>query len=219
MNCDDLVLLLIDLQKESSNGVEGFAEVIDHAVKLSECCRANGIPVIYTRHVYCHGAMDAALHEPLDAHGRPLYYAESSEGVAFHEAAKPQPGDYVVDKQRWSAFYASELELLLRRFNRRTLIVGGFVTDGCVLNTVYDAFYRDYDTILVADMAAATSQLGHAMAVINMANWVYGIEIVRTSELLTGIGGEAYRAWKWQEPGAFQPALDDVFYIYQQLLS
>lgn len=219
MDCSDLILLLIDLQKESSNGVADFEEVLSNAAALSECCRANGIPVIYTRHVYRHGALDAAFHEPLEGNGRPHFYAEGSEGVAFHEAVLPQPGDYVVDKQRWSAFYGSELELLLRRFNRRKLIVGGFVSDGCVLNTIYDAFYRDYDTILVADMTAATSALGHATAVINMANWVYGIEIVRTSELLKGIRGEAYRSWKWQEPGAFQPTVDDVFFIYQQLLS
>lgn len=215
MNSNQLVLLLIDMQEESTRGVDGSSQVLENAGALSEVCRAHDIPVIYTRHVYRHGEADAAMHEPLDDHGRPLYYAAGSKGAEILDAVKPQPNDFVVDKQRWSAFYGSELELLLRRLNRRTLIVGGFVTDGCVLNTIYDAFYRDYETILVKDMSGATSELGHAMAVINMANWVYGIEIVRTEEFIKGLQGSDYQSWKWEEPGAFQPTLANVLDIYR----
>lgn len=60
-----------------------------------------------------------------------------------------QPGDYIVDKTRYSAFYNTNMEVILRGLSVDTVVVCGVTTDMCVESTVRDAFYRDYRVVLV----------------------------------------------------------------------
>ncbi len=58
--------------------------------------------------------------------------------------------DYTVDtKKRYSAFYGTDLEILLRSLCVDTVVLAGLTTDCCVLNTAFDAFNRDFKVVLV----------------------------------------------------------------------
>jgi ureidoacrylate peracid hydrolase len=67
---------------------------------------------------------------------------------------RPQPGDVVVWKTRYSGFYETELDSVLKRLNAKFLIVTGCTTSVCVESTIRDATFRDYSPVLLADCTA-----------------------------------------------------------------
>jgi biuret amidohydrolase len=213
---NNTALLLIDMQNEASFNIQGIDQALDNAALVLSACRQMRVPVFYSRHTHRPDGLDASIGEPMPGNGN-IAYCLGTKAVEISDKVRPKPGEPVVDKHRWSSFFATELDLLLRGLDIRTLIVGGFVTDGCVLNTVYDAFFRDYRIILVKDMMAASNKLAHACSVINMANWVYEITIIRTVEAVKMINGEDCRAWRWKEPDQFHPEPHEIMQVYAGL--
>jgi ureidoacrylate peracid hydrolase len=67
---------------------------------------------------------------------------------------KPEPGDCVIYKARFSGFYETELDATLRRLGATWLVVTGCTTSICVESTIRDAMFRDYSCVLLADCAA-----------------------------------------------------------------
>src|SRR5690606_33841751 len=120
--------------------------------------------------------------EVRDVEGRPVYYRSGPDSAEVVRELAPRPGDIVTDKHRWSGFYGTPLDLVLRDLGADHLIVTGFVTDGCVLTTVFDAYARNYRVCLVKDATAATNAGSHKAAVLMMANWVYDIEVLDAAE-------------------------------------
>ena len=76
------------------------------------------------------------------------------------EELRPQPGDLVVNKTRYSGFYGTPLDSLLRTRGIKTLFFTGIATNVCVESTLRDAFFLDYWPILLRD---ATMQAGPPM--------------------------------------------------------
>lgn len=67
---------------------------------------------------------------------------------------KPQADDVVVYKHRFSGFYQTDLDAILKQLGVKYLIVTGCTTSVCVESTVRDAFFRDYACVLLADCMA-----------------------------------------------------------------
>jgi ureidoacrylate peracid hydrolase len=66
---------------------------------------------------------------------------------------RPQPEDVVLYKHRFSGFYQTALDDILRRLGIRNLIFTGCTTSVCVDSTIRDAMFRDYRCVLLADCA------------------------------------------------------------------
>jgi nicotinamidase-related amidase len=62
-----------------------------------------------------------------------------------------------VTKHRFSGFWDTDLDAILRNLGVRTLFIGGVNLDQCVMTTLEDATFLGYDVILVEDCAATTS--------------------------------------------------------------
>jgi nicotinamidase-related amidase len=77
----------------------------------------------------------------------------------------PSPGEPVVDKPGFSAFYATDLDRLLVTRGVRHLVICGVTTDVCVHSTVRDAVDCGYETLLVTDCCAATVEANHLAAI------------------------------------------------------
>jgi ureidoacrylate peracid hydrolase len=67
---------------------------------------------------------------------------------------RPEPGDIIISKHRYSGFYGTDLDERLRRLGIEYLIFTGCTTSVCVESTMRDAMFRDYRCILLADCAA-----------------------------------------------------------------
>lgn len=213
-------LLLIDLQNEDgTSAVVGMDGILQNTKKVLDICRDVGILVIYTRHINRADGIALANREPVDAKGEPLYYHSESSAIEIADLIRPEDGDLIVDKYRYSGFYESNLDLLLKGLGIQHLIVGGVLTDVCVLSTVMDAYYRDYQVSLVEDLCGTTTEGAHMAAMLMMANWIYDLEVYQTDELLKKMDGESYQVWSSEEPDALQFSPDNMRAVFAKLSS
>lgn len=86
---------------------------------------------------------------------------------------RPQPEDAVVYKSRFSGFYRTKLDDILRQLNIETLVVTGCTTSVCVESTVRDAMFRDYRCVILEDctaepIAATAARSNHDASLLTM---------------------------------------------------
>ena len=81
---------------------------------------------------------------------------------------RPLPGELVVAKYRSSAFWGTNLELLLRSNGIATVIVGGCTTEGCVESTARDAMFADHYVIIAEDCVGSDDQAQHDASLLLM---------------------------------------------------
>ena len=79
-----------------------------------------------------------------------------SWGAELVDALDQQDDDIRITKQRYSGFFQTDLDLVLRDMEIDTLIVLGVVTNICVRSTVHDAFFHGYRVVVPQDCVAAT---------------------------------------------------------------
>jgi ureidoacrylate peracid hydrolase len=119
-------------------------------------CRQSDIRVVYTKHVHRHDRSDLglfAISAPNVASGAIL--AEGSPGAEIHPAIAPLPSEAVIKKHRYSAFYGTDLEIVLRGLGVDTVVIAGVTTENCCHATARDAFFRDYRVVFLSDATGA----------------------------------------------------------------
>jgi nicotinamidase-related amidase len=78
-----------------------------------------------------------------------------SDYVAWSDIVKPQPGDFLVNKTMYDAFFETNMDTVLRNLGIRNLVCVGFTADICLLNTVVGAMYRNYRVVVLRDCTLA----------------------------------------------------------------
>jgi nicotinamidase-related amidase len=157
--------VLIDLQR----GIVGrqtaphtAAHVVERARRLATRCREVGATVVLVRVAYAADGRDR-LAQRVDA--APWSATVPSDFSELVPELGPQPGDVVVTKRQWGAFYGTELDLVLRRRGVRTIILGGISTNFGVESTARDAWERGYELVFAEDAMSAMAAEAHQFAV------------------------------------------------------
>jgi len=104
-----------------------------------------------------------------------------TDGIEVVDELAPKADEYVLRKRRYSAFYQTDLEIVLRNLKRDssagmnceaeaidTLIICGTVTNICCESTARDAYYRDYKVIFGSDVCSALNKEAHDATLANM---------------------------------------------------
>lgn len=150
------VLLIVDMLNEFLESGARFEcpsarEMVPRLEALITACREAGIPVIYAIESHREGPADRGLTAGFLKDGATLH-REGSHEVDVYSAIAPQDGDIVVHKRRHSAFYLTELEIILRRLQRDTVILSGVTSPICCESTARDALFRDFKVIWPRDL-------------------------------------------------------------------
>lgn len=123
--------------------------------KLAETlqfCRQQGIRVLYTAHVHREDGCDMGrfrdLYGPI-ADGSAL--KDETRGADIYSALAPQPGEHVIKKHRYSGFYGTDLDIILREWNIENVIISGTTTENCCHATARDAMFRNYKVGFLSD--------------------------------------------------------------------
>ena len=214
-------VIVVDLQQE--NMARGYWPVHDYPGVLAragtaiQACRGAGLPIIYTRHWMHPFGWDAMAHEEVATDGRPMQSVAGTPAAEISPEVAPGSGELIIDKQRFTAFYGTKLDLVLRRMDIRHLIIFGVWTEACLETTVYDAVWRDFRVTLVHDACGSSTDTVHKAAVLNMGNWLYGGTIIRAGELARALAGKTYQAWKFRGPNRLAYTLDTLESLYASL--
>ena len=123
-----------------------------------------GVPVIHVRVGFRPGLPEVGERNKLFAAMKSSpQYQQLFDGPAgeVHPALGPEPGDIVVTKHRVSAFTGTDLEMILRAKEIRTLVMFGIATSGVVLSTLLEASDADYELVVVSDCCADMSDELH----------------------------------------------------------
>lgn len=147
-----------------------------NCARLTKAAREAGLPVIFTNDDHIEGVdKELELWGPHGIHGKVCPFPELEAGSG--------PRDFIITKRRYSGFFGTDLDLLLRELGIRTLIAVGEDTNICVLHTLADAYFLGYDTI-VAEDATRTFLCGTQEAGIEHFVKCYGSKIVSTDEVV-----------------------------------
>ena len=154
-------LVVIDLQK----GITGrqtapypAAMVVKNAAALADAFRRIGMPVFLVRVAFSPDGKDVlrpAVDLPWPTQTPPPGWADIVPEMG------PKPGDFVITKHQWGAFYGTELDLELRRRGITTMVLCGIATNIGVESTARFAFEYGYHQIFAEDAMSALSPEEH----------------------------------------------------------
>jgi nicotinamidase-related amidase len=148
-------LLVIDMQRDFVEAgpmqVPGGIALADRLGPLLATCRQSDIPIIYTVQAQRPGGIDLGPLASFAPVAEGAVLVEGSSGCEVVPSLKPAPGDAIIQKRRFSAFFGTDLDLLLRSQGIKRLAICGLACHVCCDTTVRDAFQLGYDTILLAD--------------------------------------------------------------------
>ena len=173
-------LLVVDMQNAyaSAGGyldlagfdIAGAAGVIEKIAVLVETARKSGVTVVFFRNGWDPEYLEAGgpgspnwwksnalktMRERPELQGQLL--AKGTWDYALVDRLQPEPGDIVIEKPRYSAFYNTALDSVLRARGIKNLAFCGIATNVCVESTLRDGYHREYFGVLLED---ATHQAG-----------------------------------------------------------
>jgi len=179
-------LVVIDLQRgiaDAPTAPHPASDVVAHAAAVAGALRAAGGTVVLVHVTPSADGRDALRPQtdtpPWQPGPRPVDWAE------IVPALGPAPGDIVITKRQWGAFYGTELDLQLRRRGIDTILLAGISTNVGVESTARDAYERGYEQVFVEDAMAARSPEEHASTVRTLFPRIGRVR--STSEVLAAI--------------------------------
>lgn len=129
----------------------GYEALVPPQRALIGRARALDVPVVFVIDSHRRGMRQDREFLKRTPHGE-----EGTWATEVIEEIAPAPGDHRVVKHRYSAFFGTDLDVLLRDMRVGQLVVMGVVTNICVRSTVHDAFFLGYDVVVPRDACAAT---------------------------------------------------------------
>ncbi|MET0829473.1 MAG: isochorismatase family cysteine hydrolase [Microbacterium sp.] len=129
--------------------------------RLIDRCREARIPVVWIQEVHKRSLVDI---------GRELDGAEGPHCIEGDDATEiaawldPKAEEFVIRKRRYSAFFGTELEIVLKAYKADTVLLVGGLTDVCIHYTAVDAHQHDYRVRVITDCIAGSTQRAHDSA-------------------------------------------------------
>ncbi len=194
-------LLVVDMQRDFC--VRGWAfdrlgvdismypPMVSQLAQLIEGARAAEVTVIYVQMTVLPNRASESpaqirfnLRLHLASHGdvEPLQYtADGSEGQRIIDELAPRDGDLIVKKYRSSAFWGTNLDMLLRSNGIKSVVMTGATTEGCVESTARDALFNDYYVVIAEDCVASDDREQHDASLLLMS---HRFDIASADEIL-----------------------------------
>jgi ureidoacrylate peracid hydrolase len=180
INPRETALIVVDMQNAYASpggyldlagfDISGAERVIVQTIKVLDTARRAGMPVIFFQNGWDADYVEAGgpgspnfhksnalktMRERPELSGTLL--ARGGWDYELVEALKPQPGDITLHKTRYSGFFNSQLDSVLRSRGVRHIVFVGIATNVCVESTLRDAFFLEYFGVMLED---ATHQAG-----------------------------------------------------------
>lgn len=187
-------LLIVDMNKAFVG--KGAPLEVPHAIdnvprikRLLETCRKIGVPVIHVSHAFRKDGRDRGYMYDFWPILRQGVLEEGSPWTQIWPEIAPIDGETVIMKHRYSAWFGTDLDIVVRNLGVDTLIICGTTTDRCTGLTAYEAFMRDLKVVFPEDANATFQEQVHRAMIISLE--MGGAMIVKTNELVQSLLREA----------------------------
>ena len=203
-----VALLTIDTQRDTLDGqpfeIPGTAVALPEMRRLAEAFRATGRPIVHVVRLYQPDGSNVDLcRRRTVAEGARLVLAGSPGAELAPGLVPPNapgldaqlllaggiqhagPGEVVIYKPRWGAFFQTPLEAHLRALGVSTLVFAGCNFPNCPRTSIYEASERDFRLVLVEDAISGLYERGKDEL------RTIGVVLMRTAELVTALGAAA----------------------------
>jgi len=144
--------------------VKAVQRMVPTLERLIESARAARVLVVFVQAIYDPPYVSAPMRERNLRKNREMPRCITGSWGADFYGVRPQPGDEVVIKHRYSGVINTELDAVLKRHGVKSLLMTGVATDTCVESTARDAYFIDYYVTLVEDCCGAFSEQDHQNA-------------------------------------------------------
>jgi len=138
--------------------MQGYVERVSRARELIDVAHETGVPIVFFKEIHRPDHVDFG--RELDG-SEGVHCIETDPGTEVAREMDVRPSDYVIGKRRYSCFFGTDLEILLRGLRAETLVLVGGLTDVCVHYTFVDAHQRDYFVRVVEDCVAGSTLRAH----------------------------------------------------------
>jgi nicotinamidase-related amidase len=149
------------------------------AIALVDECRAKDVPVVWIQEVHKPHLTD--IGRELDGSEGP-HCVEGDPGTEIAPGQNPAPEEFHIRKRRYSAFFGTELDIVLKAYDVDSLILIGGFTDICVLYTAVDAHQKDFFLNVVTDVVSGSSTQAHDDA-LKMIHYLQHKSLVTAAEV------------------------------------
>jgi len=183
-------LIVIDMQKGFLNEssplfINGAPETVDRCAKTIDFCHDSEIPIFFVTRLYNKEGtnVEHTRYKSWLEGGKPI-----SPGCAEHLSAdmpaefKVLDKDYQIIKPRFSAFFATDLDMLLRRLKVDEVVLIGTTTPNCIRTTCYDAISLEYNVTIIENCTSSRTREIQDANILDMKN--IGAKIVSFEEFV-----------------------------------
>lgn len=150
--------------------------------KVIDKARERKIPVFFVNRIYRKNGSDVEFSRYQSWLNGGRYLGPDSTGplsIDVPAEFKPKSGDYSIIKPRFSAFFQTELDLILRRLRVKTVILTGTTTPNCIRTTCYDGISLDYNILIIEDCCSSNTE---EIQRVNMEDMARIGAVITTSE-------------------------------------
>ena len=155
-------LLVMDVQAGTIKMLKDSNPFIHSITNAVQTARSHKIPVIYIVIGFRKGYPEISANNKSFSrlkNGTMNYDMEETPQV--HPSVAPLPGEIVITKRRVSAFTGSDLDVVLRSFETKHIVLSGISTSGVVLSTIREAADKDYAITVLSDCCADMDEEVH----------------------------------------------------------
>lgn len=172
------VLVIVDMQKDfcypqGTLYIKGVEKIFENTKKVVERARDRDIKVFFTQ--------DWHREDDEEFKVWPKHCIMNTWGAEIIDELRPKKEDYYVKKRRYSAFFATDLDLTLRELKVEKIFLCGVATNICVLHTAGDATMKGYKVAIIEDCTKALSDFDQEYAIRHMKN-VFNADIINSRD-------------------------------------
>lgn len=187
------VVIVVDIQNSTGRSfeevgialMEGHETVLAPAQRVVAAARAAGVPVVFFQEAHRRSMIDFG--RELDG-DEGVHCLEGDAATELHPDLLPLAGEPHIVKRRYSCFFGTELEIVLKGLKAETLVLIGGLTNVCVHYTFVDGHQHDYVMRVVTDAVAGSSLDAHHASLTAMEYLQHGAR--RTSDEVVAAFGE-----------------------------
>lgn len=158
-------LIVVDVQKGDGGvaipSMGGREERLPRILAVLAAAREAGIPVIFFQEAHRRSMVDFG--RELDG-VEDVHLLEGDEATELMDELEPRPDEALIVKRRYSGFFGTDFEILLKGLKVDTLFLLGGLTDVCVHYTFVDAHQHDYYARVIEDCCGGSSLARHEAA-------------------------------------------------------